>query len=147
MSDNIDQGDTNQVGQGSSTGQPQIVFATDIIPDKAIIHNNESFQVQWAAFNASQVDSPAFTDLLVITSIPEGCPGSDDQEHPVVYNSETDGNPQDFLEQPLPAGQEGSVMQPMVGPFPAGSYRLTVTLAQGLSNTTSFNCIEIVAAN
>ena len=135
------------INQATDAGQPQIVFATAIIPDKAIIHDNDSFQVQWKAFNASQVDSPAFTDLLVISSIPEGCPGSDDQEHPVVYNSETDGNPQDFLEQPLAAGQEGSLMQPMVGPFAAGSYRLTVTLAKDLSNTTNFNCIEIIPAS
>jgi|GEM_PF-3537006 len=127
-------------------GQANIVFATDVIPDKAIIHDDETFQVQWAAFNAGQVDSPAFTDLLVITSIPEGCPGSDDQEHPVVYDSSTDGNPQDFLEQPLAAQAEGTLMQPMVGPFPAGSYRLTVTLAQGLSDVTIFNCIEIIPA-
>ncbi len=130
----------------SDAGQVTIVFATDVIPDKAIIHDNETFQVQWAAFNASHVDSPAFTDLLVVTSIPEGCPGSDDQEHPIVYDSSTSGNPQDFLESPLSAQSQGSLMQPMVGPFPAGSYRLTVTLAQGLANTTLFNCIEIILA-
>ena len=130
----------------SDAAQVNIVFATDVIPDKAIIHDNETFQVQWAAFNAGQVDSPAFTDLLVITSIPEGCPGSDDQTHPVVYDSSTDGNPQDFLESPLPAQTQGSLMQPMVGPFPAGAYRLTVTLATGLVNSTLFNCIDIIAA-
>lgn len=128
----------------SDTSQPNIVFATSILPDKAIIHDTDTFQVQWAAFNAGQVDSPAFSDLLVITSLSEGCPGSDDQEHPTVYNSEKDGNPQDFLEQPLAAGAEGGLIQPMVGPFPAGSYRLTVTLAKDLANTTNFSCIEIV---
>ena len=39
-----------------------------------------------------------FSDLLVITRV-SNC--SDDAEQTVVYNSETDGNPQDFLEQPL----------------------------------------------
>lgn len=112
-----------------------------------MIHDNETFTVQWAAFNAGQADSPAFTDLLIITQIPEGCPGSDDQDHPVIYNSEQEGNPQDFLEQPLAAGAEGSMMQPMVGPFAAGSYRLNVTLAKDLSNTTNYNCIEIIPSN
>src|SRR5713101_3888524 len=112
----------------SDTDKPNIVFASAITPDKAIIHDGDTFQVQWSAFNAGQTDSPAFTDLLVITSIPEGCPGSDDQNHPVVYSSDTQENPQDFLEQPLAAGAEGSIMQPMVGPFSAGSYRLSVTL-------------------
>jgi len=128
-------------------GQPNIVFASAITPDNAIIHDDDTFQVQWSAFNAGQTDSPAFTDLLVITSIPEGCPGSDDQDHPVVYSSDTQGNPQDFLEQPLAAGAVGSTMQPMVGPFPAGSYRLTVTLAVNVSNTTSFSCIDIDPAS
>jgi hypothetical protein len=131
---------------GEDAGQLNIVFATDITPDKAIIHDNESFKVQWNAYNDSQVDSPEFSDLLVITEITDGCPGSDDQDYPVVYDSETDGDSQDYLEQPLAAGAAGSLMQPTVGPFPAGSYRLTVTLAKDLSNTTSFNCIEIIAA-
>lgn len=131
----------------SDANQPNIVFASAIMPDKAIIHDNDTFQVQWSAFNAGQAASLAFTDLLVITSIPEGCPGSDDQDHPVVYSSDTQGNPQDFLEQPLAPGQGGSTMQPMVGPFPAGSYRLTVTLALNVSNTTNYSCIDIDASS
>jgi hypothetical protein len=131
----------------SDTDQPNIVFASAITPDKAIIHDDETFQVQWSAFNAGLAASPAFTDLLVITSIPEGCPGSDDQDHSVVYNSDSQGNPQDFLEQPLAPGQEGSTMQPMVGPFPAGSYRLTITLAVNVSNTTNYSCIDIESAS
>ncbi|MCZ7627004.1 MAG: hypothetical protein C3F12_08545 [Candidatus Methylomirabilota bacterium] len=91
-----------------------------------------------------EIDSPPFTDLLVITEIPEGCPGSDDQDHPIVYHSEQDGNPEDYLERPLAARAEGSLMQPMVGPFPVRSYRLTVTLAKDLSNTTSYSCIDVV---
>ena len=34
-------------------------------------------------------------------------------------------------------------MHPTVGPFPAGTYRLTVTLDVGRSNTTTYNCKEI----
>ncbi len=128
-------------------GRPNIVFATEIAADKPMIRDNETFTVQWAAFNAGQTDSPAFTDLLIITQVPEGCPGSDDQDHPVVYNSEQSGNPQDYLEQPLAAGAEGTMMQTMVGPFPAGSYRLNITLAKDLSNTTNYNCVEIIAAD
>lgn len=135
------------MADSNDAGRPNIVFATTIVPDKPFPNDKDTFSVQWAAFNSSQVDSPAFTDLLIITKIPEGCPGSDDQDHPVVYNSETDGNPQDFLEQPLAAGQEGGLMQPMVGPLPAGSYRLTVTLAKDLSNTTNWNCIDIEASS
>jgi hypothetical protein len=123
---------------------PVIVFSESPIPDKAIIHDTDTFQVQWKAFNAGQMDSTEFTDGLVITNIPEGCPGSDDQDHPVVYDSETEGNPEDFLEQELPAGAEGGLMQTMVGPFPPGSYRLTVTLDKDFSNTTTFNCIDII---
>ena len=125
---------------------PDIIFATSVIPDKAIIHDDDTFRVQWKTFSAGQVNSPAFNDRLVVTFIAEGCPGSDDQDHPVVYDSDTDGDSQDFLEPPLAAGAEGNLMQPMVGPFPAGSYRLTVTLDTNSSMTTTFNCIDIVNA-
>lgn len=124
---------------------PAIVFATSVIPDKVIIHD-DAFRVQWKAFNAGQVNSPAFNDRLVVTLIAEGCPGSDNKDHPVVYDSDTDGDAQDFLELPLAVSTEGNLMQSMVGPFPAGSYRLTVTLDMNSSMTTTFNCIEIVNA-
>jgi hypothetical protein len=61
------------------TNQPTIVFADPgnaVMPSAAIIHGNDTFQVQWTAQNTSQGTSTAFTDLIVITSIPEGCPGS-----------------------------------------------------------------------
>jgi hypothetical protein len=110
-------------------GAPNIVFASDIVPNTpggdGIIHENESFQVQWAAQNIGTAASPAFTDLLVISSVPEGCPGDDNKDHPVVYNSERDAeNPQDFL--------EGA---------------LNPTLAKNISNTTLFTCIDIIAAS
>lgn len=128
-----------------------IIFANPdsaVTPSAAIIHDNDPFQVQWAAQNIDGVTSTAFTDLLVITSIPEGCPGSDDQEHPVVFSSDTDGNPSDYQEQPLAPGVTGNLMQPTVGPFPAGSYRLTVTLASDVGNGgTTFNCIEIISTS
>lgn len=57
-----------------------------IVPSSAIIHESDSFQVQWSEVNRSGVDVGAFTDRLVVTSIPEGCPGSDDAEHPVVFD-------------------------------------------------------------
>lgn len=125
---------------------PNLTFGGDgtIVPDKAIIHDDETFAVQWIARNLGPGDAPAFTDLPVVTRIPEGCPGSDDQDHPVVFNSSTDGNPQDYQEPPLAAGASGSLMQPTVGPFPTGSYRLTVTLAQGLADVSNFNCIDII---
>jgi hypothetical protein len=132
------------------TNQPTIVFADPgnaVMPSAAIIQGNITFQVQWTAQNTSQGTSTAFTDLLVITSIPEGCPGSDDQEHPVVYSSDTDGNSSEYQEQPLAPGATGNLMQPTVGPFPAGSYRLTVTLASDVDNgDTTFNCIDIIPA-
>jgi hypothetical protein len=121
-----------------------IVFAnTDhpVEPDKAIIHDDETFQVQWSALNISDQDVPAFVDRLVITSIPEGCPGSDDVKHEVVFQTDID-------EPELASGAAGELMNPLVGPFPAGSYRLTVTLANNNgSGLTTFNCIEIEAAN
>jgi len=127
-----------------------IVFANPdnaVTPSAAIIHDNDPFQVQWTAQNTDGVTSTAFTDLLVITSIPEGCPGSDDQEHPVVFSSDTDGNPSEYQEQPLDPGATGNLVQPTVGPFPAGSYRLTVTLASDVGNgDTTFHCIDIIPA-
>ena len=132
-------------------GTSNIVFATDIIADvpagDGVIHDNESFQVQWTAQNTGAATSPAFTDLLVISSLPEGCPGDDSNDHPVVFNSDSNAdNPQDFMEGALNPGQRGSLMQPSVGPFPAGAYRLSVTLAKDVANTTLFTCINIVAA-
>ena len=131
-------------GQDAGTSSAQIIFATDVIPDKAILHDTDTFAVQWSVQNASTAGSAAFTDRLVITSIPEGCPGSDDQDHPVMYDSEHDGTPADFMELPLPAGQNGALMQPTVGPFPAGSYRLSFTIDRGGSDITTFNCVDIV---
>lgn len=127
-----------------------IVFAvTDkpITTDKQIIHDNENFSVQWVALNTTdQVINP-FVDGLVITSIPEGCPGTDGADHPVVFDSQTDGNDSDYTESPLPAHSTGSVIQPTVGPFPVGHYRLTVTLDRDLGRgVTQFLCIDTVAA-
>jgi hypothetical protein len=123
-----------------------IVFATNVTPDKAIIHETESFRVQWKSFNSGPVENPAFSDRLIVTQLPEGCPGSDDQEHTVVFDSGTDGDADDFQEAALAPGAEGNLMQPMIGPFAAGSYRLTVTLDTSSTMTTSFNCVEIVRA-
>lgn len=130
----------------NTSGQPNIVFASDVVPNLEVIHDNDTFQVQWSAFNAGQFASGAFSDRLVITNIPEGCPGTDGQDYPVVYNSDTQGDPQDFQEQSLAPGQQGPLMQTTVGPFLAGSYRFTVTLAVNASDTTSYNCKDIDAA-
>jgi hypothetical protein len=47
----------------------------------------------------------------------------------------------------IPAGATGPLMSPQVGPFTAGSYRLSVTLDDGgQSPVTTFNCIEIAAS-
>jgi len=35
---------------GTDAGQPGIDFATDTVADKAIIHDNDTCQLQWAAF-------------------------------------------------------------------------------------------------
>ncbi len=127
-----------------------IVFATPdnpITPDKAIVHDNESFAVQWAAFNGGGQAVAAFVDRLVVTSIPEGCPGSDDTEHAVVFDSDQNGDPADYSEPGLAAGTAGALMAPQVGPFAAGAYRLTVTLASDTGNgAQTFNCIDIVPA-
>jgi hypothetical protein len=123
-----------------------IVFGTDVTADMAIIQENESFRVQWKSFNSGPADNPAFSDRLVVTHLPEGCPGSDDQDHTVVFDSGSDGDADDFQEAALAAGAEGNLMQPTVGPFAAGSYRLTVTLDTSSAMTASFNCIEIVQA-
>lgn len=127
-----------------------IVFANSanpITPDSAIIHDDESFRVQWSALNNSSQDFPEFVDRLLIQSIPEGCPGSDDVDHDTVFDSDKEGDPNDFSEPDLLSGQAGPLLNPSVGPFPVGSYRLTVTLANDLGvGETTFNCIEIVAA-
>lgn len=83
----------------------------------------------------------------MITSIPEGCPGSDDADHSVVYDSSIDGNSDDFAEPALAPGEAGPPLRPTVGPFAVGSYRLTVTSAEDLATgDATFNCITIVAA-
>ena len=127
-----------------------IVFANPgnpITPGRAIVHDDESFAVQWAAVNAGGQAVGSFVDRLVVTSIPEGCPGSDDVDHAVVFDSDADGDPADYTEAGIAAGKAGALMQPQVGPFAAGSYRLTVTLASDTGNgATTFNCIEIVPA-
>ena len=125
---------------------PDITFATPVITDKQIIHADDTFRGQWKAFNAGPVNNPGFTDRLVVTLMPEGCPGSDDQDHAVVYDSDKDGDPQDFFEPSLSTGAEGPLMQPMVGPFAVGSYRLTVTLDTNSTLMTTFNCVDIVNA-
>jgi hypothetical protein len=133
----------------NNAGTANIMFASDIVANvpggDGVIHDNESFVVQWTAQNTGSSASPGFTDLLVVSSLPEGCPGDDTKDHPVVFNSDRDAdNPQDFLEGALDPGQTGGLMQPQVGPFAAGDYRLSVTLAEGLANTTQFTCITIV---
>ena len=130
--------------------QPSIVFANSayaVVPSAAIIHDNEPFQVQWAATNVGQTASPAFTDQLVITSIPEGCPGSDDTTHAVIFDSKSGTDQLEYQEQPLAPGATGNLVQPFVGPFSAGAYRLTVNLAEDLGiGSTTFNCINIIPA-
>ena len=116
-----------------------------IVPSAVIIHDDESFEVQWSAVNKGNTDIDEFTDRLVITSIPEGCPGSDDADHPVVFDSDEDGEPDDYAEPALGPGEGGPLREPTVGPFAAGAYRLTVTLADGAGDET-FVCIDIVPA-
>ncbi|MFB8240195.1 hypothetical protein ACFC58_26980 [Kitasatospora purpeofusca] len=121
------------------------IFFTDpqnpIVPSSAIISESDAFQVQWGAVNRSDVGVEPFTDRLVITSIPEGCPGSDDADHPVVFD-------ETFDEPALAPGDSGPLQKPTVGPFAAGSYRLTVTLANDTgAGDETFNCITIDPAN
>ncbi|MGW7530628.1 hypothetical protein [Streptomyces sp. NPDC054783] len=121
--------------------------ANPITPDKVIIHDDESFRVQWSARDDGTQDLPEFVDRLLIQSIPEGCPGSDDVDHDTVFDSDQNGDPSDFSEPGLLSGEAGQELNPSVGPFPVGSYRLTVTLANDLGVAeTTFNCIKIVAA-
>lgn len=127
-----------------------VVFADSenpITPSISIIHDDESFRVEWVAFNVSAQDLPSFVDRLLVERIPEGCPGSDDVEHEAVFDSDVDGDPADFTEPDLLAGETGPLMEPQVGPFPVGDYRLTVTLANDLGvGHTTFHCVPVVAA-
>jgi hypothetical protein len=148
--------DADEGGSQDNGGLPEIVFANPdvaVMPSAAIIHDNETFLVQWSAFNTGQADSEAFIDNLTIYSVPD-CPGSDDNLT-AVWDSDADGDPQDFQEPPLAAQTQGPMMQPTVGPFPAGFYRLTVTLNSGnppadeqdMTNNLTYNCIEIIEAD
>jgi hypothetical protein len=120
--------------------------AAGINADKSFIHDNESFHVQWKAQNLGPDDTAQFVDHLVIIALPEGCPGDDSVQHQVVYDSANDGDPADFAEPVLPAGTIGPLMSPSVGPFPASSYRLTVTLDDGgASPFKQSSCIEVLA--
>ena len=60
-------------------------------------------------------------DRLVITAVPEGCPGDDWVQHTVVYDSATDGDPADFAEPVIPAQTAGPLRAPLVGPFPVSA--------------------------
>ena len=115
--------------------------------DRAFIHDDEKFKVQWNAQNVGTDDKPAFADHLVITLRPEGCAGPEEQEETVVYDSNRHGVVADFEEPDLPAGTIGPLMAPEVGPFAVGAYRLTVTLDEGgKDSVTLFSCVDIVAA-
>jgi hypothetical protein len=121
--------------------------STGVNPDIAILHDNESFRVQWSAQNLGPDATDGFVDRLVIALRPEGCAGPEKQDETIVYDSDADGDPVDFAEPPLEARETGPLMAPLVGPFLAGAYRLTVTLdAQGCHPVTLFNCIDIIEA-
>jgi hypothetical protein len=110
-----------------------------IVPGSATVTAGDTFTVQWSAVNGGDSVIDAFVDRLVITSIPEGCPGSDDAEHPVVYE-------ESFDEPSLAPGEAGPLQDPTVGPFSEGAYRLTVTLADDTgAGDATFNCINIDA--
>jgi hypothetical protein len=117
-----------------------IMFAhpeTPIMPDSAILTAGRAFSVHWGARNIGEDDVPAFIDLLVVTHIPEGCPGSDDTEHEVVYESEVE-------QAELAAGQVGELKSVEVPSLSEGAYRLTVTLANDLGiGESTFNCINV----
>jgi hypothetical protein len=116
-------------------------------PDIAILHDNETFHVQWSARNLGPDATDEFGDRLVIALRPEGCAGPEEQDETIVYDSDADGEPVDFAEPSLEAAATGPLMAPQAGPFPVGAYRLTVTLdAQGPNPVTLFNCIDIIAA-
>lgn len=118
-----------------------IVFDNQDIPisaDRAIVHADERFTLQWVARNAGSEDVPDFIDRLVITHLPEGCPGDDSIDHEVMLDAEID-------EAGLPAGTGGSVTEHEVGPFATGAYRVTVTLADDTGDgQTLAICIDIV---
>jgi hypothetical protein len=65
---------------------------TGVNADSAIIHDNETFHVQWKAVNLGPDATPTFVDRLRIMQVP-GCPGDDSADNPVVYDSSTNGDP------------------------------------------------------
>ena len=91
-----------------------------ILTDKTTIHENDNFSVQWVAMNTTNSDIKPFSDGLVITSIPEGCPGTDGADHPVVFDSSTDGRASDYTSaEPLyRLARQGRVCSPPLEPFP-----------------------------
>lgn len=118
----------------------QIIFAhpeTPIMPDSAILNAGTAFAVQWGAHNIGEDDVPAFIDRLVVTHIPEGCPGSDGTEHEVVFESEVE-------QAEIHAGQFGELVSVEVPGLSEGAYRLTVTLADDLAiGESTFNCVNV----
>ena len=106
--------------------------SSGVNPDVAIVHDNETFHVQWAAQNLGPDATLEFVDRLVVTLRPEGCAGPEQQEETIIYDSDADGDPADFAESPIKSGAVGPLMAPKVGPFGVGAYRLSVILdAQG----------------
>jgi hypothetical protein len=131
-------------------GAPQVslIFTNEGVQlSLAILHDDETFDVQWIAVNDGPATSNHFTDLLIVEALPEGCPGSDDRAHEVVFDSRTDADPRDMLEPRIPPGQSGPLMKVSVGPFQAGYYRFRVTLASIQDGLTASNCVEVIARN
>jgi hypothetical protein len=120
-----------------------------VTTDETQIDDATAFNVQWKAQNLGPDDTAEFRDHVVIRSV-DDCPGDDDDEHsPVVYDSDTDPDtdPGVLTEPPLAANAVGPLMQVPVGPFPAGSIRISVTLdADGPNPVTIFNCIVVAPA-
>lgn len=115
-------------------------------PDKAIIHNNEQFDIQWVTFNVGTADSEPFSDKLEVIYWPElSSAACTDSEGQIVYNSETDETDPTLLQEPaIPANSQGPLMKATVGPFPAGWIKMVVTLGVGQYDAQApYNCIQI----
>ncbi|MGO9928602.1 MAG: hypothetical protein ACLPLP_21440 [Mycobacterium sp.] len=120
-----------------------------VTEDVTPIDDATPFNVQWKAQNLGPDSTGEFRDHVVIRSV-AACPGDDNDENsPVVYDSDTDPNldPGDLKEEPIAAGGFGPVKQASVGPFPAGSIRISVTLDADGTPVTTFDCIKVASSS
>jgi hypothetical protein len=72
----------------------------------------KAFGMQCNALNVSSQDLSTFLDRLVNFSTPDGCTGSDDIKHEIMFDNDVDATAADLTNPNLAAGAAGPLMTP-----------------------------------